>query len=237
MIPKVIHYCWFGKKPKPEKIRKCIESWRVQCPDWQIKEWNENNYNCNSHPYTRWCLENGKWAFLSDLARLRIIYTQGGIYLDTDVELIRPLDPLLDNKAFFCFETPQFVNTGLGFGAEGGSETVRAMIQSYDRFVYGEAISPVNCPRLNTEALVALGLKQDGSKQSVSDALILPVECFNPYDDPTGRLQVTENTFGIHWYFKSALPVQAVFISKLTRPFHRVFGSQCFTWIKTKKSG
>lgn len=234
MIPKVIHYCWFGGNPKPAKVQKCIKSWKDQCPDWEIREWNESNYNCSQHPYTNWCMANRKWAFLSDYARLEIVYTYGGVYLDTDVELVRSLNPLLTNSAFFCFETSEYVNTGLGFGAEQNAEVVKAIMREYNRFTNEDSIKPVGCPKLNTEALCKLGLIQDGELQKVGDALILPVEYFNPYNDPTGKLNITSNTFGIHWYFKSALPIRARWRGRITQPFHRVFGSGCFKWLKVR---
>lgn len=232
MIPKTIHYCWFGRNPKPKKVEKCIESWREQCPEYQIIEWNEDNFDCFSNFYYQWCLKNKKWAFLSDLARLEIVYQYGGIYLDTDVELVRSLDSLLDHSAFFCFETEEYVATGLGFGAEKRNEVIRKMIDEYQAFEATADISPVGCPILNTRALQKLGLVRNGEMQYVGDAAVFPKEYFNPYDDSTGHLFKTENTYGIHWYFKSALPVTSVWRSMLTRPFHRLFGKNCFKWLK-----
>ena len=117
-IPKVIHYCWFGGNPKPKLVQKCIHSWKKYCPDYEIIEWNESNFDISSCPlYVRQAYDVKKWAFVSDYARLKIIHTCGGIYLDTDVELIKSLDSLLEYNAFFGFEDGKYVATGLGFGA------------------------------------------------------------------------------------------------------------------------
>src|SRR5699024_3155952 len=122
MIPKIIHYCWFGGNPLPEKEQKCIASWRKYCPDYEIIEWNENNFDINQNMYIKQAADEKRWAFVSDFARLDVIYRFGGIYLDTDVEIIRNLDPLLRNKAFVGIDNvtgeEYSINTGLGFGAE-----------------------------------------------------------------------------------------------------------------------
>ena len=104
MIPKIIHYCWFGGKPLPELAQKCIASWKKYCPDYEIKEWNESNFNLNSCDYVREAYEAKKWAFITDYVRLYAMVTEGGIYMDTDVEVIKPLDPFLKHKAFSGFE-------------------------------------------------------------------------------------------------------------------------------------
>ena len=126
MIPKIIHYCWFGGNELPESVRKCIESWKKYCPDFVIKEWNESNYDVTKLPFMKDAYEAKKYAFVSDYARLDIIYQHGGIYLDTDVELIKPLDDrLLDTTCFMGMETPGTVATGLGFGAIKGHSFIK----------------------------------------------------------------------------------------------------------------
>lgn len=233
MIPKIIHYCWFGRSEKPQLAKKCIASWKKYCPDFEFKEWNEDNYDVNAHPYTKFCCDNKKWAFLSDYVRLDVVERFGGIYLDTDVEVIRPLTELLSYSAFYGFENERYVATGLGFGAEAGHLTVAALKGEYDKAAADSQICLTGCPTLNTNALLSFGLVQNGCRQSVAEAEILPAEFFNPYEDSTGRLNVTENTFSIHWYAKSALPAYVKIRSRLTRPFHRVFGNDCFQKIKS----
>ena len=131
-IPKVLHYCWFGGAPKPKNIQNCIRSWKKYCPDYEIIEWNEQNFDVSQSLYTRQAYDARRWAFVADYARLKILYEQGGIYMDTDVELLRPLDDLLAYPAFFGFQHNNEVATGLGFGAEAHSPVVKALLDDYD---------------------------------------------------------------------------------------------------------
>lgn len=155
MIPKTIHYCWFGGNPKPEIIERCIASWRQFCPDWEIKEWNEANYDVTAHPYTREAYEAKKWAFVSDVARLEVVQREGGVYMDTDVELLAPLDFAAECDAFYAFETNLYINSGQGFGAVAGHPSVKAMLACYDgkHFMVNGKMDMSPCPAKNTEAL------------------------------------------------------------------------------------
>lgn len=236
MIPKKIHYCWFGGKELPELAKKCISSWEKFCPDYEIIRWDESNFDLDQIPYTRWCYDNGKWAFLSDYARLAIVAEQGGLYFDTDVELVKSPDELLQYGAFYGFENDTSVATGLGFGAEVRHPTLMAMCREYLALEPDqEGNFPAQaCPALNTAALLTMGLILNGERQNVAGAEILPADFLNPYDDATGRLLRTQNTVGIHWYSKSWIGKGAVLRSKLTRPFHRFFGKNCFHWLKRK---
>lgn len=234
MIPKKIHYCWFGRGEKPKLAKKCIASWRKFCPDYEIIEWNEDNFNLDYNAYTRYCYDNRKWAFLSDFARLAIVVEHGGIYFDTDVELLKRPDALLKYEAFYGFENAKNINTGLGFGAEAGHATILSMKERYESILpNADGVYPmIVCPVLNTEALLPFGLKLDGSCQTIAGAEILPIDWLNPYDDPTGRLHKTKNTISVHWYSKSWMGKGTVLRSKLTKPFHRLFGEDCFYIIK-----
>ena len=159
MIPKKIHYCWFGRNPKPKLAEKCIASWKKFCPDYEIIEWNEDNFDVNMNGYTRMCIEQKKYAFLSDYVRLLVVAEHGGIYFDTDVEVLKSLDPLLANDAFFGFETSEYVASGLGFGSVAHGTAIEAMVEEYDSLLDGTK-GTVGCPILNTSALVKLGLKK-----------------------------------------------------------------------------
>ena len=225
MIPKKIHYCWFGRGEKPKLAQKCIASWKRFCPDYEIIEWNEDNFDVNQNAYTKMCYEQKKYAFLTDYLRLVIIGGEGGIYFDTDVEVVRNFDDLLDCGAFFGFETEKFVNTGEGFGAEAGNEIVRQMLKEYDFLLDGQH-GTVGCPHLNTQALLKFGLQQNGSKQVLGGAVIYPADYFNPYDDPTGVLTRTANTHSIHWYGKSWMDKKTVLRSKLMKPVHRLLNGR-----------
>jgi hypothetical protein len=227
MIPKKIHYCWFGRNPKPKLAEKCIASWKTYCPDYEIIEWNEDNFDVNMNGYTRMCYEQKKYAFLSDYVRLLMVAKHGGVYFDTDVEVIRPIDALLENDAFFCFETPEYVNSGLGFGSVANGTAIAAMLTEYD-FLLDGTEGTQGCPRLNTSALVKLGLKQDGSYQKVADTVILPSDYMNPFDTATGVIHKTENTVSIHWYSAAWLSPWRRLRTRIMRPLHRIFGVDAF---------
>lgn len=229
MIPKIIHYCWFGRGEKPKLAQKCIASWEKFCPDYEIIEWNEDNFDVDTNAYTRWCLDNKKYAFLSDYARLQIVSVYGGFYFDTDVELVKSLEPLRQHDAVFGFENDHFVNTGEGFGAEAGNTVVMAMLEEYLPLLDGTH-GTIGCPHLNTQALLRLGLVQNGIYQVVAGATVYPADYFNPYDDPTGILKKTENTYSIHWYGKSWMSKGLVLRSKLMKPIHRIFWKTLFRW-------
>ncbi len=233
MIPKKIHYCWFGPGSKPPKALQCIDSWQKYAPDYELVEWNEDAFDVLLNAYTAFCYDIGKFAFLSDYVRLWAVYQQGGIYFDTDVELLKSPDFLLQDGCFIGFESKNYVNTGAGFGAEPGHPAVKAMLDQYDTVLPGQLIS---CPQLNTQALLPLGLKLTNELQRLSDVTVYPSEYFNPLNDNTGKLDVTPNTVSIHWYSKSWLSKKDILKSKITRPFHRLFGEQCFAR-KGKKNG
>ena len=221
MIPKVIHYCWFGHGEKPELAQKCIESWKKYCPDYEIIEWNENNFDMNMNPYTKKWYEEKKYAFVSDYARLLIIEQHGGFYFDTDVEVVRPIDALRNHSAFIGFENNSFVNTGQGFGAQAHNPAVKAMLEEYVQLLDGTG-ETIGCPILNTNALVKLGMRLDGNYQELTDITVYPVEYFNPYDAPAGLLVTTDLTYSIHWYAKSWMKKSVIIRSWLMRPIHRI---------------
>ena len=230
MIPKKIHYCWFGRSELPALAQKCIASWKKYCPDYEIIQWNEDNFNLDYNGYTRYCYDNKKWAFLSDFARLVVVAEQGGIYFDTDVELLKSPDELLKYGAYYGFENDQNIATGLGFGAEAQHPTVISMIQTYSEIEPdADGIYPmIVCPALNTKALLSFGLKLDGSRQNIGGAEILPTDYMNPYDDPTGRMNKTPNTISVHWYSKSWMSKRTILRSKIMKPLHRIFGVDAF---------
>ena len=149
MIPKIIHYCWFGRGEKPELLKHCIESWKKYCPDYEIKEWNEENFDVNMFQYTSEAYKMKKYAFVSDVARVWIVYNYGGIYLDTDVELKQSLDDFLKYDGWFASDSIKFVATGLGFGGIKGNKIVKAILDDYEDRAFD--LSP--CPNINTESI------------------------------------------------------------------------------------
>lgn len=231
MIPKKIHYCWFGRGEKPKLAQKCIASWHKYMPDYEIIEWNEDNFDVNYNAYTKMCYEQKKYAFLTDYLRLLIIEKHGGIYFDTDVEALKSFDDLLNQSAFAGFENDTTVATGLGFGAEPHNPVIQQMIREYDDLLDGEH-GVVVCPKLNTMALEKFGFVANGSYQNLGTITIYPKDYFNPLNNNTGALDKTKNTYSVHWYSMSWMDSKQRIRSKFTRIFHRIFGEHCFDWLK-----
>jgi len=233
MIPKIIHYCWFGRNPLPKSALKCIASWRKFLPDYEIKEWNEDNFDVNIIPYTSFCYENRLWAYLSDFVRLSVVEQMGGIYFDTDVELIKYPKELLSEDGCLGWEQSNWINTGLGFAAKPHHCAIKSMMKAYEErtteFLHSHFQnnhSLTGCPRMNTFQLLPYGVVQDGSKQKIvvdgDTLLILPADYMCPFDDIIGKLNLTKNTFSIHWYTKSANGKYALLRSRLSRPIHKL---------------
>ncbi|GGE24880.1 glycosyltransferase family 32 protein [Streptococcus himalayensis] len=199
MIPKTIHYCWFGNHPLPESVQKCILSWKEKCPEYRIVEWNEENYDVHKIPFIAQAYSMGKYAFVSDYARLDIVYQYGGIYLDTDVELLTSLDDLLDKSCFMGMETIGRVATGLGFGAEKGHGFVKKNKEAYESIDFNPRMNKT-CVDITTDLLLSEGLKKENKVQLVDDVTIYPPEYFCPYSLETKKMNYTENTYSIHHY-------------------------------------
>ncbi len=225
MIPKIIHYCWFGGSSKPESVQKCINSWKKYCPDYKIIEWNENNFDIHYMPFIEQAHEAKKYAFVSDVARLMVVYENGGLYFDTDVEVIKNFDDLLDNKAFLGFENNEYVASGLGFGSEAGVEFFKEHIDAYKdkSFVNKDgSFNLIGCPHVATKLLVEKGLSQNGKEQIVDDLHIYPADYFNPFDSLTGKLKKTNNTYSIHWYANSWGNKRNPIVEKVIIYYHRI---------------
>ena len=233
MIPRVVHYCWFGRNPLPASAVKCIESWRRYMPGCEIKEWNEDNFDVNSVPYISEAYAAKKYAFVSDYARFWILYHYGGVYFDTDVELIKPIDDILERGAFMGIEDiyPEsyaypLVNPGQGIAVEGGHEFYKKVLDYYAgvHFLLPDgSYDHETVVRRTTALLVQEGLEPRHAMQQVAGIWIYPKEYFNPLDDLTGRLEKTENTRSIHWYartWQNRSPLK----QRLSRWSHRVFG-------------
>lgn len=199
MIPKTIHYCWFGGNPLPESVRNCINSWKKYCPDYEIIEWNESNYDVHKIPYISEAYKNKKYAFVSDYARLDIVYSEGGFYLDTDVELLKPLDDLLDENCYFGMEQIGRVNTGIGFGAEKGHPFIKENMQQYENSFFNSKLLET-CVDITTNLLLSKGLLQENFYQRVNGISIYPTDFFCPFSMETRKLNITKNTYSIHHY-------------------------------------
>lgn len=203
MIPKIIHYCWFGGNPKPASVEKCIASWKHYCPDFEIIEWNESNYDISKNQYMHEAYVSKKWGFVPDYARLDIVFTHGGIYLDTDVELLRPIDVLLKCNGFMGFESADYVALGLGFGATPQNTLIAEMMNQYVDLKFINKDGSFNflpSPKYSTQVLLEHGLVPNNKQQSVDGIMIYPTEYFCPLNFQTGKTNITPQTFSIHWY-------------------------------------
>ena len=201
MIPKKIHYCWFGKAEMPQQAKDCIASWHRYMPDWEYKLWNETTFDVNSNAYAKEAYEAGKYAFVSDVVRLKALESEGGVYLDTDVEVFKPLDDLLERKAFAGFEGSKHQPVGTCvMASEPHGEWVSEMLNAYqDRhFINPDGSFDM---RTNVQFITAMmaanGFRQDGSEQDYRDLHVFPVDYFSPRHT-TGEYIRTENTYCEH---------------------------------------
>lgn len=204
MIPKIIHYCWFGKGKKGELIEECLKSWKKYCPDYQIIEWNEDNIPINSNQYAREAYEAKKWAFVSDYARLYVLYNYGGIYMDTDVELIKPIDEYLNTPAFTGFETDEKIPTAI-MGAEKHNEWIGYLLSYYEnRNFYtkdGKCDTKTNVETITEMTKAKFPIQLDGTQQEIEGLFrIYPKEYFCPKDYNTGEIDLTNHTVCIHHF-------------------------------------
>ncbi len=237
MIPKKIHYCWFGKNEKTKSMQKCIESWKHFCPDYEIIEWNEDNFDVSCIPFVKEAYEAKKWAFVADYARLAIVYEHGGIYLDTDVELIKGLDEFLLLEAYMGFQGTEYVATGLGFGAEKGNAVVYEMLCDYnDRHITdnGGDLTKIACPILNTRILDRHGLVRNGKKQTVGGVTVFPSEFFDPKDSDTYITRITENTHSIHHYDATWKSTGSGIKQRIISAVVKIIGKDRFLKLKSK---
>ena len=227
MIPKIIHYCWFGHGEMGDREKTCIASWKKYCPDYELRLWTEENYDVNKNKYMSDAYKEKKWSFVSDYARLDVVYQYGGIYLDTDVELIKSLNTLLDNKMFCGFETEKAIAFGLGFGAERDHRVVKEIMDVYEKLSFYNVNGSLNltpCPKYQSMVLEKNGINLDNTLQYADGILVLPSDYFCPINSGTGVMNITENTYGIHHYAYSWGGRGDRFWGKVSRWTNRYFG-------------
>lgn len=209
VIPKIIHYCWFGGAPLPEEAKACIDSWRRYCPDYKIMEWNESNFDVMENVYCREAYEARKWAFVSDYARLWAVYEYGGVYMDTDIEVVRSLDPLLAQRVFMGFENDSSIMTAL-FGMEAKSSVIAAFLSAYK--VRHFRLSDDNFDlTTNVEIITRIlvrkyGLHLNGKRQNLLREIdVYPMEVFSAKSYQTGWILRDSTTYAIHHFSSSWL--------------------------------
>lgn len=230
MIPRVIHYCWFGHNPKPKLIIKCIESWKKYCPDWEIKEWNEDNYDVYTNEYTKAAYEDKKWAFVSDYARFDVLNKYGGVYFDTDVELLKSIpEYLMEEEAFTGFETSDKVAPGLVYGSIANQKILQKVLKKYDESKFTD-IENV-CVAL-TGILKQEGLRGDNTDQTVDGVRILPTEYFGCFNHEIQTYEKTPNTVSIHHYHASWVSWHHILKFKIIKIAAKILGKNRYLRVK-----
>ena len=209
MIPKIIHYCWFGNNEKSELAKLCIESWHRYCPEYIFIEWNESNFNIAMNDYIKEAYEAKKWAFVTDYVRLYVLYNFGGVYLDTDVELIKSIDPLLIHNAYAGYETENTISTGQ-VGAVAGNRWIKQCIDCYEgrHFLLknGKYDETTNVELISNCTSSVYDIKLNGKKRDLGEVILYPKNFFSPKNPLSGKMtDLTGNTYSIHHFAGSWL--------------------------------
>lgn len=209
MIPKTIHYVWIGGNPLPTEAKLCMDSWTKHCPDYRIKEWNEKNFDLDLYPYAREAYDKRKYAFVSDVIRLYALYTEGGIYMDTDVEVLKPLDRFLVHNAFSGFENDRLVPTGI-MASEKGGKWAKENLDYYEgrHFIKpdGSMDTQTNVITI-TNIMLKYGLKENNTYQDFPGLITFyPKDYFCPKSYKDGKIHLTDNSYTIHHFNSSWMP-------------------------------
>lgn len=236
MIPKIIHYCWFGGKDLPESAKKCIESWERYFPDYEIRQWNEKNFDVFICKYAEEAYKAGKWAFVSDYARFWILYNYGGIYFDTDVEVIKNFGEIIEKGNFMGCEAPsdQIVSgaskksginvaPGLGLGANAGLGLYKEILEEYNHLYFDQSKTVVNYV---TDLLKRKGFVGNGKIEYIDSIYIYPPEYFCPMNYFSGEMAITEKTYSIHHYSMTWKTEYQKYLKKIERILKRKFGNR-----------
>lgn len=235
-VDKVIHYCWFGQKEKPESVKKMISSWKKYCPDYKIIEWNEDNSNLQECLYVKQAYENKKYAFVADYVRMKVLYEQGGVYLDTDVELTKNIDQFLENDMTISFQDDKYINTGLIITKPKNS-IIKKMIEYYQthNFVKEDmSLDMKTNVSILTDILLLHGLQANNTNQQVEGITILTNDYFAPLNFQTRVMKKTENTHAIHWFDATWLSTNKRIQLKLKRCLRRIIGEEKYSALKSK---
>lgn len=219
-IPRIIHYCWFGGKPLPRSAKKCIRSWKKYFPDYEIKEWNETNFDINCCQYVKEAYAEKKYAFVSDVARFMILYEYGGVYFDTDVEVIKSFDDILCRGGFMAVQNIDQVNPGLGIAAAPRLALYKELIDRYKSRSFLEDIECLNNKTIveyTTEFLKECGLKSFNEIQQIAEIYVYPKEYFNPTNMVTRVVEISDETHSIHHYTASWMTLYERFVRRLSK--------------------
>lgn len=236
MIPKIIHYCWFGGNPLPEDAKKYIETWKKFCPDYEIKEWNESNFDVNSCYYVKEAYDVKKWAFITDYVRLKVLYDYGGIYMDTDVEVCKSLDELLQYNAWSGFESETTIPTGT-LASSRANKWIEYLLSYYENRHFinadGSYDTTTNVQTITLMTKEKYKVKLDNSFQIFADNYALfPFEYFCAKSLMDGKIYKTSNTYTIHHFNGSWLTPWEKFRHKIKLCLVRLFGEKLIVKLK-----
>lgn len=235
-IQKIIHYCWFGKGKKSKLMKKCMKTWSKYFPDYKIIEWNEENFDINQNEYVKEAYKNKKYAFVSDYARLYALYNYGGIYFDTDIEVMKEFDDIINDRDIYAFEKKDLIMTGVMI-ARKKSRIIEKFIKVYDnlKFVNKDGTFNLvpNTYRL-TEILKEYGLICNNKKQTLENnvADIYPIEYFCAYDMDNSHFIPTENTYTIHHYDGSWTSGKEKVLKFIKRSLSKIIGRKLYDKIR-----
>lgn len=228
-IPKKIHYCWFGRGKKSKETLNYIASWRKYCPDYEIIEWNEDNFDISCNPYVKEAYDAKKYAFVSDYVRLYVLYNFGGIYMDTDVELIKNLDEFLSLPAFSGIENSNMISTGIMASCKK-NKWLKLLLDNYqDRhflLANGEYDLTTNVVFITNLTVKKYNIKLNDSYQNLGDVVIYPSYYFSPKDHDTGLINLTKETVCIHHFSGSWLPKWQQQEEKRKRELTQKYGAE-----------
>lgn len=238
-IPKIIHYCWFGNGEKPDIVKKCINSWKQNLEGYKIIEWNESNFDINCNEYVKQAYEYKKFAFVSDYARVYALYNYGGIYLDTDVEVFKKFDDLLENDSFWGFEQENYIATST-IGAKKGNELIKIFLDLYENKTFineDGSFDDLTNVAIITNILKEYGLKQNGEYQKIDQfATFYPQKYFSPYDYINCRNFKTEDTYCMHHFYKSWLPISSRIKGNIKKGLAKIIGGENIAKIRNLMS-
>lgn len=238
-IPKKIHYCWFGRGEKPDIVKKCISSWERILGEYEIIEWNEDNFNINCNKYVQQAYESKKFAFVSDYVRVYVLYNYGGIYLDTDVEVFKSFNDLLENESIWGFEEKNYIATST-IGAKKGNKIIGEFIELYKckSFIKEDGtFNDLTNVAMVTELMKNKGVNLNGQYQKIDGATLYSREYFSPYDYINCRKFITKDTYCIHHFYKSWLPYSARVKSTVKVILSKVIGGNNIAKIRKIISG
>lgn len=237
MIPKIIHYCWFGKGPKDKLFKKCYKSWQKYFPDYKIIEWNEDNFDFRNNSYAKEAYNAKKYAFVSDYARLKILYDNGGIYFDTDVEVLKKFEKAFLENGYLAKEKDNIINTGLGFAVPPQSKIIKIMLDDYQNIHFIDKDGNMDlkpCTIRNTNSLLKRGYIIDKKNLPIDNIKVYSREYFCGFDLDNNHTIISNKTYTLHHYSGTWLSKKYRVKQKLKRLISKIIGINNYNYLRKK---